>query len=191
ALQAADLPPVAAGGGLELVIEVPPTFAMRMINVGGHVRTSGGHPLTDAMRGELQVLLETPLAGTLPPATLKGADARFGFDDVELMDGAPTKFNISLADSKGATRLSKTFAVHYQPDATDTAISTSLPKPLYLKSAEGMRLIAEEGRPLPARGEVPGEVGRCERRAEARGVTGGASSWVCGRWGEREGHGER
>ncbi len=150
AIKAAQLPFVASSAGIELVLDVPSTSPLPRINVTGQVRASGGADLEASTRAELKVLLTTPQVGTLGPQELT-LEGRFLFSDLQLLEDEPSNFTLQVSDDKGHERVSKQFAVSYQVDAGDTTeIATSLPKPLYLKTVTGMKLIAEEGKPLPA-----------------------------------------
>lgn len=154
AQMAADLPTLAESGGLVISMEVPRTSPLQTINVGGIISSADGGNLNEVTRAELQVLLTTPEAGILGPNGL-GSDGRFLFPGVGLSEDEPTQLTVQVTDRGGLDRLTQQLSVEYEPEgemATD--ISTTLPKPLYLKTASGMKLIAEEGQPLPAKCEV-------------------------------------
>src|SRR5439155_22305239 len=148
ALKAAELPVVASAGGLDLVLDVPAISALRSIDVTGRVgMTAGGASSTEG----LAIRVIAPGGAMLGPTPL-GSGSRFLFPDVRLAGDGPSAFTADVLDATGTSLLTKGFTVVYDPaQARATEISTNLPKSLYLLTATGMRLIAEEGRPLPAR----------------------------------------
>ena len=153
ALKAAELSPVAAGEGIDVVLDVPPTCSLPTVNVAGRVRVPAASGAGTLGQLSLKVYLALAQGGTLGPAELND-EGYFLFQDLSLLEDEPTVFSVTIADDRGFTRLNQSFTVHYQPDAVpSTPISTCLPKPLYLKTAGGMRLIAEEGAQLPAKCE--------------------------------------
>jgi hypothetical protein len=157
AIRAGTLPAVASSGGLDLVLDVASTSALPEINISGTLSlTEGTQRAEQALQG-LRLLLTTPSWGTIEPHVMH-ADGRFLFEDIALLEDEPSPFTLQISDSRGVPLLEKPFQVTYAPEqAESTQISTVLPKPIYLKTADGMKAIAEEGVPLPARCSVTGQ----------------------------------
>jgi len=149
ALRAGDLPAVASGSGIDAVIDVPAQSALPMIHVAGRLRAAEGAPLPAG----LTIWLETPAAGTLD--TLACADGAFLFPDIRLQEECPSAFTLKMADAQGLSLLSRSFTVQYAPEgATVRDIYTVLPKPIYIRTKDGLKPLAEEGALLPARCEI-------------------------------------
>ncbi len=152
ALRAAELPTVAAGESLELLVDVPSTSALRQINVTGTVRRIDGTSAPTLSTG-LRIFLQTPAAGTLGPLDVD-RDGTFLFPDVELLEGSSSPFTIRVVPENGTPPLVAAVSVQYSPDATGTTeIYNVLPKPIYVRTKDGLKPIAEEGEPLPAKCE--------------------------------------
>ena len=151
ALQAAELPAVASSAGLELILNLPTTSPLPTVTVSGSVRSSGvggAQALAD-----LRVLLHTPQK-TLEAAVTEGGGG-FLFEDIPLRSKETTRFTIEVADRTGRKLIEKAADVTFTPEGgTAATISTSLPKPLFLKTADGLKPIAEEGVALPAKCEA-------------------------------------
>jgi len=151
ALVAANLPPVVDGSGLQLVLQVPATSVLPTINIAGQVRARDGGPLDASLAAELKVRLNTPEQGQFLVPRLDPDDG-FLFEDVELTDGDPTEFKLEIEDSAGWVRLKDTRTVLFDIDeesSSDTDLKPTLAKPIYLRVADGMKLLAEEGAKLP------------------------------------------
>jgi molecular chaperone DnaK (HSP70) len=153
AIQANQLPKVdALGDDLELEHDAPATSGLPSLNLGGKVRAKGGGPVAEAERSKLQALLCTPAAGTLGPLPIQ-PNGSFLFPDVELLEGRPSQFELQIAGGPIVHKVA--FSVLYDPISTGyQPILPSLPKPLYVKSARGLLLLAEEGVALPAECEM-------------------------------------
>ena len=152
ALRAADLPAIASGQGIEIVLEVPASSALPKINVAGSLRSPDG-ALSPADLAMVKVFLSTPAAGTLE--TSLGTDGRFIFEEIALQEDGSSDFSIEITDANGLSRLTKPFSVNYAPEgAAVTEIYTVLPKPIYIRTKDGMKPLAEEGALLPAKCEI-------------------------------------
>jgi hypothetical protein len=94
-----------------------------------------------------------PWGAVLAPAAID-ENGQFLFQDVELADEGQADFTLTISDGKYEL-LKRVFAIRYQPEGTgETPINTVLPKPIYLKTADGLVSVAEEGVPLPAKCEI-------------------------------------
>ena len=154
ALMAADLPTLAESDGLTISMDVPRTSPLQTINVGGIVRCADGTGLDEQQRADLQVLLTTPDSGTMGPNQLND-NGQFLFTNVDLLEDEPTQLTVQIADRGGLDLLTQELTVEFKEESEmATDISSTLPKPLYLKTAGGMKLIAEEGEALPVKCEV-------------------------------------
>ena len=154
ALMAAELPTPSFSADFMILPDVTSTSALPNINVSGVLLSRDGKELSAETRAALAVSLRTPLAGRLGPVALS-ENGRFIFHDVALLEDEPSRFALQVSDANGAEQLAHEFTVEYTPDGGEvTTISTSLPQPLYLRVVGGLKLIAEEGVPLPAKCEV-------------------------------------
>ena len=89
----------------------------------------------------------------LGPTPLR-PQGRFLFSDLPLVQDGPTRFHLLVTGSDHARLLEHSFEVAYAPDATEiSAISSVLPKPLFVQTQDGLVPLVEEGMPLPARCE--------------------------------------
>jgi molecular chaperone DnaK (HSP70) len=152
---AAELPGVARSEGLKLVLDVPNESPLPTIHVAGWLQADDGTDLDPAACTDLRVTLITSAGATREPQPL-GAKGHFLFEDVALTDdGADNQLTLVVSTSNIPERLRKPFVIRYAPEGTkEEEIINVLPRPLYLKTGAGMKLIAEEGAPLPAKCEI-------------------------------------
>ncbi|HYH67188.1 MAG TPA: Hsp70 family protein [Urbifossiella sp.] len=149
AIRAATLPTIAAAAGIEVVIDAPPTSTLPRATISGRLQGEKNAALD--LTGRV-VLLHTPERIMEAKPTDTGT---FAFEDVPLREDEPTTFTLEVTDAKGLNALRKTITVAYAPDGGGAeTISTNLPKSLFLKIAEGFKLLAEEGAELPKKVEV-------------------------------------
>jgi len=154
AIMAAKLPDEVIGKDLRISLDVASTSALPKTNISGTLLRNDGKQLTEAARTHLCVSLLTPLAGKLGPVSLS-KNCRFIFHDVELLEDDSSSFSLQINDEDGRELMAHEFKVRYAPDDEDIpSFITSLPQPLYLRVAGGMKLIADEGVNLPAKCEV-------------------------------------
>jgi len=154
AIMADKLPVDPIGKDFRMVLDVASTSALPETNVSGTLLGNDSQPLSEAARAHLRVSLVTPLAGKLGPVSLS-ENSRFIFRDIQLLEDEPSSFSLQVSDEEGRELLAHEFKVQYAPDDAEiTTIITSLPQPLYLRVAGGMKLIADEGIALPAKCEV-------------------------------------
>ncbi len=163
AIQAAELPPIGHGLGIKVIMDLQPWSELSFINIAGKVKADDGSDLDESNRVGLKVLLTTPEGVTLEPCPL-GQGGTFLFEDIELRKGKVNKLTIQVVDDEGRERFVETFSVkHVQEDDQRECVIASkdieqvLPKPLYLETAEGLKPLAMEGDPLPARCEMIGK----------------------------------
>lgn len=144
------LPILAGGGEFILTLDVPETSSIDVINIGGIVASSDGGRVEDG----LSVSLSLPDAGVLGPVNL-GEDGSFLFEDVELLDGMPSSFSVSVFTEKGARVLQHDFRIVLSFETSDVSGVTSvLPRPLFIETVDGLVPLAEEGAVLPSRCEA-------------------------------------
>ena len=151
AVLASELPPRSVGGGMELVLDVPKTSPLDMINIAGSLRRKGGSGPPE-QHDSLRVLLKQ-ISSAVSMEAQVDKRGRFLFEDVELASGE-TAFALSIIN-EGGTVIHEAFSVEYDPEAEGEAeLTIVLPKPLFLKTRDGMKSIVEEGRKLPAECEL-------------------------------------
>jgi hypothetical protein len=155
ALCAAELPTVDKSGELKLVLDVHDESPLPTINVAGWLQAEDGKDLDPEARADLRVMLITPTGATREPQPL-GPKGHFLFEEVELADdGSESQLTLVVSTINSLERLRKPFVVRYAPEGgKEPVINNVLPRPLYLKTGSGMKLIAEEGVPLPAKCEI-------------------------------------
>jgi molecular chaperone DnaK (HSP70) len=149
AVQSADLPSIESRGGLQLTLDVPASSALEVLNVSGQVRGTAG-----ARSTATRARLKTPAGST--DRTLEPMEPQsFLFENVALDPDGPTEMGLEILDGSGQVLITKAFTVTLQREGgMSTAIATVLPKPLFLRTADGLLRIAEEGAPLPAKCEA-------------------------------------
>lgn len=86
-------------------------------------------------------------------STILNADNKFFFADIELMElDGPNTFSVQVLDSGQKVVLSHEFAVIHESHGSDTsAVTTVLPRPLFVETYDGFVPLAQEGVTLPAR----------------------------------------
>lgn len=141
------LPALVSGAEYKLTVEAPPQSALDVVAIAGRVANVTSKPLP----ASLQVILQTSTGRTLDPASLN-EDGRFLFEGVELAADGPSAFELTVVDEKGTPLVGHSFSVTYAPQAAEmSGVTTVLPKPLYIQTADGLVPLAREGVPLPAR----------------------------------------
>jgi molecular chaperone DnaK (HSP70) len=153
ALQAADLPPVLAGTGqlIAIVPQVDQTSPNPVIAVTGNIRRDDDSPVDAETLRAFEVLLHLPDIGHTDPAKPDDQGVVV-FDDVELLEeDEPTPLRFEVLDAEGRHVCEQAFEVLYKPDdeGNTTSIMPVVPKPLYMPTASGMVMIADEGESLP------------------------------------------
>lgn len=154
AIEAAKLPKKTAGSGVDLRLDAKAASALPSTNVPGLLKPLPGSRYDQAACRNLLVMLATPGGATLGPAKV-GEDGTFIFEDIALPEeGEAGEFTVTVCD--GPTELLRTpFSMVYQAEGgLETPINTVLPKPIYLKTADGLAAVAEEGAELPAKCEI-------------------------------------
>jgi molecular chaperone DnaK (HSP70) len=154
AIEAAKLPKKTAGAGVDLRLDAKPICALPSTNIPGVLKPLPGSRYNQAACRNLLVMLATPGGALLGPATV-GEDGTFILEDIALPeDGEAGEFTVTVCD--GPSELLRTpFTMAYQPEGgLETPINTVLPKPIYLKTADGLAPVAEEGAELPAKCEI-------------------------------------
>jgi molecular chaperone DnaK (HSP70) len=141
------LAPVIDEALYQLRLDVPEISVLDTITVAGKLTSNkGGAEVTS-----LSAQLRTPDAKFLGPNPLS-KQGGFLFNDVELREGEPSKFTLTIVNSAGTSVLDHTFQVTCAPDYAETsAVTTVLPKPLYILTLNGLIPLAQEGTRLPAR----------------------------------------
>jgi len=135
------LPTVVRSQRHKLTLDVPAKTVLDTIVVAGQVQPAAAG---------LAATLRLPTGQCLGPVPL-GADGRFAFDGVELTQGEPSPFVLSVRDAAGRPCIEHPFEVTHAPESTDTTtVTTVLPKPLYLETRDGLVPLAQEGVSLPA-----------------------------------------
>lgn len=131
----------------QLRLDVPEISVLNTISVAGKLTSNkDGAEVTS-----LSARLRRPDARFLGPNPVS-TNGGFFFDDVELREGGPSKFTLTIVDSAGASVLEHDFQVTWEPDYAETsAVTTVLPKPLYILTLNGLIPLAEEGTRLPAK----------------------------------------
>jgi actin-like ATPase involved in cell morphogenesis len=154
AIEAAKLPKKTSGAGVDIRLDVKETCALPSTNIPGLIKPSPGSRYDQAACGNLLVMLATPSGATLGPAKV-GEDGTFIFEDIALPEeGEVGNFTVTVCD--GSTPLLQNpFTITYRPEGgLETPINTVLPKPIFLKTADGLAPVAEEGAELPAKCEI-------------------------------------
>ncbi|MBI4602180.1 MAG: Hsp70 family protein [Planctomycetes bacterium] len=141
------LPPVVEAPGCKVLLEVPETSVLEMINVAGTVMGAGD----GRAAAPLAVTLRLPDGSDLGPRDLT-AEGRFYFPGVALQEGAANAFVLRVARRDGGLVLEHAFQVLHAPESADaSSVTTVLPRPLFILTQEGLVPLAEEGVALPAR----------------------------------------
>lgn len=152
ALQAANLPPASTGEGkgIEIVPDVGSTSLNPSIMVTGTIRRDDGSELDAETLASYDVLLHLPEGGHTEPVKAGQAGVVI-FEDIELLEDEPSSLRFEVVDQRGGLICDRSFQVLYEPSGGDGGITILpvVPKPLYLPTASGMVLIADEGEELP------------------------------------------
>jgi len=138
-------PPPPPQGGLTLYLHNKDVSILPEVHIPGTLQ--GPDPQTLV---QLMVILRTPQGQTLGPHYLS-PDGGFLFDNVPLLEDRPTSFDLQVIDAQGLVHLDHTFTVTYEEEADLIPITPVLPKPLFVRTVGGMRLLADEGVPLPSK----------------------------------------
>jgi actin-like ATPase involved in cell morphogenesis len=154
AIEAAKLPKKTAGAGVDLRVDVKPASALPTTNIPGVLKPLPGSRYDMAACRNMLITLTIPEGATLGPAKV-GEDGSFIFAGINLPEeGEAAEYTIMVCD--GSTELLRnSFQMAYQLGGNpDTPINTVLPKPIFLRAADGLVSVAEEGAELPAKCEV-------------------------------------
>ncbi|HEV7405319.1 MAG TPA: Hsp70 family protein, partial [Chthoniobacteraceae bacterium] len=151
ALVAATLSADASGGGLNLAVDVPSSTPLPMVNISGTVLTENNEPVPEAERQGLRVRLHSPEGPETVPLEVNGS---FLFADRPLQESGPTDFRVEVLDAQGVSRIARAFAVTYAPDTVTGEIYASVPKSIFVRTKDGLKLVALEGETLPAKCEI-------------------------------------
>lgn len=149
ALRSRSLPAdVIAADGCTIQLDAESRSPQEIITVAGLVRTQ--------KVGALALVL-TDTEGSRYVAR-PDDDGRFLFENVELRSGTTTAFTLTVSESGHGSLAEHHFEIEQvAEDAGETDVCTALtvlPKPLFIKVADGMEPLADEGATLPARREV-------------------------------------
>ena len=140
------LPALVRGPALQLLLDVPETAVLEIINVAGSLRDAGGEPAEG-----VSVKLRLPAGAWLGPQHV-GEGGRFLFPDVELAENAINEFAIEALSPGGGALLRHAFRIaHSAGNADISTFTTVLPRPLSILTFDGLIPLAREGATLPAR----------------------------------------
>lgn len=143
------LPPLVLQGQYKLLLDVPETAVLESMNVAGRVTNVAGEPVLDKLQAKLRIP-----DGSILTAVPAEEEGRFLFGDIELNEGEPSQFALTICNADGTPVLERSFQVNYAPESAETSsVTTVLPRSLYIKTRDGLVPLAAEGDSLPARCE--------------------------------------
>jgi actin-like ATPase involved in cell morphogenesis len=133
--------------GLSVQLDVPERTVLDSVSIAGEIMLKDSRSLSGCF-----VRLLNSEGNEIYDATLN-PDNKFFFSDIKLTELDDTNtFTIQLADPGNKVILSQEFVVVHESDGLDTsAVTTVLPRPLFVDTYDGLVPLAKEGVALPAR----------------------------------------
>jgi actin-like ATPase involved in cell morphogenesis len=141
------LPKRVSSINLSLQLDVPERSVSELISITGDVL--GNIPPGMA---HLEIILRRKGNEEISRVALD-VRRKFFFQDVELWEaGGPNVFCIDVEDDKRKVIFTHEFVILHESDSSDTsAVTTVLPRPLFVETYDGLVRLAPEGVALPAR----------------------------------------
>ena len=141
------LPSLVAASNYSLLLDVPATSMLETVNVAGQLTEAGGGALSQTLTIRLQRRGDAEVHETVvAPA------GRFLLPNVELVPEETNRFVLDVLDVRRATVFSHTFTTRCTAETAEmSGVKIALPRPLFIKTQDGMVALAEEGASLPAR----------------------------------------
>jgi molecular chaperone DnaK (HSP70) len=141
------LPPLVESEQFRIILDVPETCVLDILNVAGQVLSIDGKKSLVDLRASLRLL-----SGSQPNSVSLDKNGRFIFQNIELIEEGANQFTLKITGPDGSTILEHSFTIHYSPESSETsAVRTVLPRPLFIETVDGMIPLVEEGASLPAK----------------------------------------